>query len=87
MRGRNHSGVPARLLRLEKRFVAWRKTRKHGERIPPTLWRSAAKSTETHYYMYLAQLLDELAIFLTSGEMQLEKCNEYPVSDPEDTRT
>jgi hypothetical protein len=43
MRGRNHSGVPARLLRLEKRFVAWRKTRKHGERIPPTLWRSAAK--------------------------------------------
>ena len=43
MSGRNHSGMPARLLRLEQRFVAWRKARKPGERIPQPLWQSAAK--------------------------------------------
>ena len=35
--------VPARLSRLEKRLTAWRKTRNPGERIPESLWRSAAK--------------------------------------------
>ena len=35
--------VPARLSRLEKRLTAWRKTRSPGERIPESLWRSAAK--------------------------------------------
>lgn len=43
MDGRKHSRVPARLQRLEQRFVAWRKTRVRGERIPQLLWNSAAK--------------------------------------------
>jgi hypothetical protein len=43
MSGHNHGGVPARLLRLKQRFVTWRKARKHGERIPQPLWKSAAK--------------------------------------------
>jgi hypothetical protein len=43
MSRRNHGEVPAQLKRLERRFVAWRKIRKHGERIPQPLWRSAAK--------------------------------------------
>jgi hypothetical protein len=34
MSGRNLSGVPARWLGLEQPFVAWRKARKPGERIP-----------------------------------------------------
>jgi hypothetical protein len=43
MGGRNSGEVPARLRRLEQRFAAWRKTRVRGERIPPLLWKSAAK--------------------------------------------
>ena len=35
--------VPARMLRLEKRLTAWRKTRKPGQRIPASIWKSAAK--------------------------------------------
>ena len=35
--------VPASLSRLERRFVAWRKMRAAGERIPHSLWNSAAK--------------------------------------------
>ncbi len=43
MRVGKRGRVPARLLRLEQRFAAWRKNRKSRERIPPRLWRSAAK--------------------------------------------
>lgn len=43
MRGRKRGEVPTRLLRLEQRFVEWRRTRKPGERIPVSLWKSAAK--------------------------------------------
>ena len=43
MCGRKRGGVPAPLLRLEQRFAAWRKTRRHGDRIPKTLWKSAAR--------------------------------------------
>lgn len=35
--------MPARLSRLEKRLAAWRKTRTRGERIPKSVWQSAAK--------------------------------------------
>ena len=38
MRGRKRGEVSARLLRLERR-----RTRKRGERIPLSLWKSAAK--------------------------------------------
>ena len=42
MGGRKRGEVPARLLRLEQRFAAWRKRRKPGERIPKQLWKAAA---------------------------------------------
>ncbi len=35
--------VPACMSRLEKRLTAWRKTRKPGQRIPVSIWKSAAK--------------------------------------------
>ena len=43
MRAGKRKKLPGRLLRLEQRFVAWRKSRKAGERIPKRLWNSAAK--------------------------------------------
>ena len=43
MRGRKRNPVPAPLLRLQRRFADWRKTRSPGERIPERLWKSAAK--------------------------------------------
>ena len=43
MRSRKHAEVPASLTRLGQRFVAWRKTRVPGERIPESLWNSAVK--------------------------------------------
>lgn len=43
MVGSKHREVPARLLRLQQRLAAWRKTRAAGERIPIDLWKAAAK--------------------------------------------
>ena len=43
MRSRKHAEVPASLDLLRQRFVAWRKTRTPGERIPESLWKSAGK--------------------------------------------
>ena len=45
---RQRSVVPSGLLRLEHRFAEWRRTRKHGERIPKCLWKSAAKMAEKY---------------------------------------
>ena len=46
MRGRKRREVPARLSRLEQRFAGWRRTRQKGERIPPPLWKAAAKAAK-----------------------------------------
>ena len=43
MRTHKQLKVPAALARLGQLFVAWRKTRARGERIPDSLWNSAAK--------------------------------------------
>jgi hypothetical protein len=43
MRRKKRREVPARLSRLEKRLTAWRKTRTPGQRIPKSIWQSAAK--------------------------------------------
>jgi hypothetical protein len=43
MRTHRDSEVPAALLRLKQRFVAWRKKRVAGQRIPEPLWNSAAE--------------------------------------------
>lgn len=45
---RKRAVVPSGLLRLEQRFVEWRRTRKQGERIPERLWKSAARMAEKH---------------------------------------
>ncbi len=43
MRTHRDLEVPAALLRLKQRFVAWRKKRVAGQRIPEPLWNSAAE--------------------------------------------
>ena len=43
MPSRRSLEVPAPLSRLGKRFAAWRESRVAGQRIPETLWESAAK--------------------------------------------
>jgi hypothetical protein len=43
MRRKKLREVPAHLSRLEKRLTAWRKTRTPGQRIPKSIWKSAAK--------------------------------------------
>ena len=40
---RKRNKVPARLERVHDQFMAWRKVRKRGERIPKRMWESAAK--------------------------------------------
>ena len=43
MRSGKHSEVPAALSRLAQRFIAWRRRRARGERIPQSLWNAAVK--------------------------------------------
>ena len=43
MRSGKQAEVPTSLSRLAQRFVAWRRTRAKGERIPQSLWNSAVK--------------------------------------------
>ena len=43
MRSGKHAEVPTSLSRLAQRFVAWRRTRAKGERIPQSLWNAAVK--------------------------------------------
>ena len=45
---RQKSPLPAPLACLAQRFVAWRKTRAAGERIPERLWQAAIKLAATH---------------------------------------
>ena len=40
--------VPSALLRVERQFASWRKSRKPGQRIPDRLWRAAAKLAEKY---------------------------------------
>ncbi len=57
MRGRKRSEVPASLSHLGQRFAAWRKTRALGERIPQSLWKSAAKMAAEHGLNRTARVL------------------------------
>jgi len=43
MRRKKRRAVPARLSQLEKRLTVWRKARTPGQRIPKSIWKSAAK--------------------------------------------
>lgn len=42
-RQKKHREVPARLVKLKRKFSEWRGTRRPGQRIPDRLWKSAAK--------------------------------------------
>ena len=57
MRGWKRSEVPASLSRLEQRFIAWRKARTLGERIPEALWNSAVKIAAEHGLNRTARVL------------------------------
>jgi len=48
MRGRKRSQMPASLMRLSRRFAAWRKKRDFGQRIPESLWKAAVESVSEH---------------------------------------
>ena len=43
MRDGKRQELPVSLVRLERRFAAWRKTRSAGTRIPESLWKAAEK--------------------------------------------
>jgi hypothetical protein len=40
--------LPADLERAQNRFQSWRKRRRRGTRIPPTLWGLAVRLSKTH---------------------------------------
>lgn len=43
MQNRSSDNVTSHLSKLNERFTAWRRVRKRGERIPPSLWRAASQ--------------------------------------------
>ncbi len=73
MGGRKRGEVPARLLRLEQRFAAWRKHRKLGERIPEPLWNAAARLA-TEYGV------NQTASALTLDYYSLKKRVDQPIA-------
>ena len=74
MRGRSRSELPSGLTRLRDRFVAWRKTRKQGERIPKPLWNSAAK-------LAVKYGLNQTATVLNLDYYSLQKQVDQPIVD------
>ena len=57
MRSGKRAEVPASLSRLERRFIAWRKGRSPGERIPERLWNSAVEMAAKHGLNSTARIL------------------------------
>jgi len=55
---RKRSQNPASLLRLGERFATWRQTRRSGQRIPESLWKSAVKLAGRHGLNRTAQALN-----------------------------
>lgn len=55
---RKRGEVPAGLLRLERQFARWRKSRKPGQRIPGRLWQAAAKLAEKYGLNQTATVLN-----------------------------
>ena len=58
MHARKRSELPASLIRLGERFAAWRKTRRSGQRIPESLWKSAVKLATKHGLNRTARVLN-----------------------------
>ena len=57
MRKSKYPAVPASLSHLEQRFAAWRAKRAVGQRIPESLWKSAAEVAAQHGVSRTASLL------------------------------
>ena len=57
MRKPHRSEVPLSLSRLERRFAAWRGKRVPGQRIPKSLWKSAAEMAAEYGVGHTAALL------------------------------
>ena len=49
--------IPARLEGVRQRFERWRQTRKHGSRIPDSLWASAVKMARSYGIHRVAMVL------------------------------
>ena len=57
MRGRKRGEISGQLLRLQRRFAAWRQKRGRGERIPGPLWKAAAKLADKYGLCQTARVL------------------------------
>lgn len=57
MRKSHQSELPLSLSRLERRFAMWRAKRRPGQRIPKSLWKSAANAAAQHGLSRIALLL------------------------------
>jgi hypothetical protein len=64
--------VPAQLSRLEKRLTAWRKTSTPGQRIPKSIWQSAAKLATEHG---LSRTAVTLKLSYTGLRKRVERAN------------
>ncbi len=56
-RDKKRGEVPARLLRLKRKFAEWRSSRTPGQRIPHSLWNLAAKLAAEHGLSQTATVL------------------------------
>jgi hypothetical protein len=79
MPSKKHPKVPARLSRLEKRLTAWRQTRTPGQRIPESIWKSAAKLA-TEYG--LSRTAVTLKLSYTGLRKHVEANTESPSTTP-----
>ncbi len=57
MRKSQQSELPLSLSRLERRFTVWRAKRRPGQRIPKSLWKSAANAAAQYGLSRTALLL------------------------------
>ena len=57
MRTRASDDIPRSLSNLQQRFVAWRKTRASGQRIPEALWNSAVRMANQYGLNRTARVL------------------------------
>ena len=77
MVGRRRDEVPARLQRLQQRFAAWRKSRRRGERIPKTLWRTAARLA-TEYGLHRVSSVLKLDFYSLQKHVDRQQADSAP---------
>lgn len=77
MSGRKRGEVSDQLLRLERRFAAWRSNRIKGERIPSPLWESAATLASTFRLHQTAKVL-KLDYYSLKKQMERQRAVASP---------